>query len=182
MARYRTSEASRDLRFHRLLGWLGLAAAGVAAGIALGAVAVGDGIGGKAAEGIASYAGLSGNPDARSVDIVPPCLDCPGIHGPDSFGVGARLRAARDTRMEDDFRELGAVEIDYGYEPEVADDYDYGGRFAEPAPVVVAARSESAPASPPVAPVVEQTPETAVTPPPTDAPPGKLPADAPIAF
>src|SRR3546814_16211556 len=58
---------------------------------------------------------------------------------PDSYGVAARLRAERESRMASAFRDLGAIEIDAPLPdepaPEPADDgYRYGGRFSDPAP------------------------------------------------
>ena len=110
----------------RALGWLGVAGFGAISGIALGNLAIGDA--GKQADDVSSYAEFTGNPDATRVESLPvePCYGCA-----DSYGVSMRLKSAREDRMGGEFRELGAVAIDYASEP--ADDYRYGGRFDDPA-------------------------------------------------
>ena len=92
----------------------------------LGNLAIGDA--GKHADDTSSYAELTGNPDATRVEILPvePCYGCA-----DSYGASMRLKSAREEdRMDGEFRELGAVAIDYASEP--ADDYRYGGSFDDP--------------------------------------------------
>ena len=86
----------------------------------------------------ASYAQYSANPDARvpQGETAAPCFACP-----DSYGVAARLRAERESRMADAFRELGAVDFDAPLPGEPApepndDGYQYGGRFPDPAPEI----------------------------------------------
>lgn len=110
----------------RSLGWLGLAGVGVLGGLLLGQVAIG-GLSDDSASP-ASYAEVTGNPDALSVDAKPvePCFGCTGGYG---HGSAMQAKFARDDRMDAAYRELGAVEIDYASEP--ADDYRYGGRFDE---------------------------------------------------
>lgn len=93
----------------------------------------------------ASYAQYSANPDARLPQgaTAAPCYGCP-----DSYGVAARLRAQRESRMDGAFRELGAVDLEAPLPVEPADeDYQYGGRFPDPAPSIenVSAETESNP-------------------------------------
>ncbi len=107
-----------------------LALAGLAGGMMLGEMAVGTRLGGRADEP-ASYSHLSANPDA----LVPqgsataPCLDCA-----DSYGVALQLRAHRDDGMSEEFRRLGAVDINPPILADAGDDYRYGGRFPDPEP------------------------------------------------
>lgn len=133
MARKRKSAASRDASMRRLMLASVLAAAGLGTGALLGVLAVGDGLRGGGSEA-PSFAGLSSNPDAlvSSADASTiPCPDCA-----DSYGVGRRLREEHDRRMSEPFRELGAVDIDAPAPRLKADDeYRYGGRFPDPAPV-----------------------------------------------
>ncbi len=131
MARRKTRYPSRD-RGRWLLWWLTLTIIGCVGGIFLGEMTVGNRAG-MVADAVPSYATLSANPDAPAMSAQPsnPCLDCPG-----SYGVGARMRAAREERMDDAFRELGAVDADMQHANEPADDYRYGGRFPDPAPPV----------------------------------------------
>jgi hypothetical protein len=121
----------------RLFRWSIITLAGVAGGLALGEVATGSRSGSGRGEP-ASFSRLSANPAA----LMPqgkgasPCPDCP-----DSYGVAARLRAHRedragDDRMSDEFRELGAVDLDAPTRTYADDDYRYGGRFPDPPPVV----------------------------------------------
>ncbi|MBK6414665.1 hypothetical protein [Sphingopyxis sp.] len=79
----------------------------------------------------ATFSHLSANPDAAvgPAVIAAPCLDCR-----DSYGVAARLRADRENRMSDEFRELGAVDLDPPAPSEPDDGYRYGGRFPDPPP------------------------------------------------
>jgi len=100
-----------------------LALAGVGGGMMLGEMVAGTRLGAGVDEP-ASYSHLSANPDA----LVPqgegaaPCPDCA-----DSYGVAMRLRAHRDDRMSDEFRELGAVDLDPPLPADAGDDYRYGG-------------------------------------------------------
>jgi len=112
-----------------------LALAGAAGGIALGDMAAGSRLGRGPGEP-ASYSHLSANPGALTAqgEGAAPCPDCA-----DSYGVAVRLRAHRDSRMSDEFRELGAVEADVSPSHDVRDDYRYGGRFPDPEPPVAAA-------------------------------------------
>lgn len=105
-----------------------LALAGICCGMMLGEMAAGTrlrvGVGEPA-----SYSHLSANPDA----LAPPgsaTVPCPGCS--DSYGVGARLRADHESRMSDEFRELGAVDVDMSPSADPVDDYRYGGRFPDP--------------------------------------------------
>jgi len=112
----------------RLVRWSLLALAGAAGGIALGDMAAGSRLARGPGEP-ASYSHLSANPGAltaRGGDAAP-CPDCA-----DSYGVAMRLRASRDDRMSDEFRELGAVKAHASPSYDVRDDYRYGGRFPEP--------------------------------------------------
>jgi len=115
----------------------------------------------------ASYAHLSANPDALVPQgkSAPDCLGCA-----DSYGAALRLRAHRndqgDDRMGDEFRELGAVEVDTPTPTEPEDDYRYGGRFPDPEPPArVAAATPPAPIAVPSA-QVGSVPPTDETPPP----------------
>ena len=118
----------------RLLRWSLLALAGAAGGIALGDMAAGSRLGRGPGEP-ASYSRLSANPGALTAqgEGAVPCPDCA-----DSYGVAMRLRAHRDSRMSDEFRELGAVEPDAPPSYDLRDDYRYGGRFPDPEPVAAA--------------------------------------------
>lgn len=127
-------------RAARRLAWaLGLGLAGLGGGTLLGLAVVDNGLGNKGgdrpADGGASFAGFSANPDALVTGQAdaPPCPDCA-----DSYGVAARLKARHDHRMSDAFRELGHVDDDVGPTPEPApeptDDYQYGGRLPDPQP------------------------------------------------
>jgi hypothetical protein len=121
----------------RLLRWSLLALAGAAGGIALGDMAAGSRLARGPGEP-ASYSHLTANPGALTArgGNAAPCPDCA-----DSYGVAMRLRASRDDRMSDEFRELGAVEADSSPSYDVRDDYRYGGRFPDPEPSVAAASS-----------------------------------------
>lgn len=117
----------------RAVRWIGFVLAGVIGGTLLGEMAVGTRLGGGG-DASASYSQFSANPDA----LAPPGegavpVSCPGCV--DSYGVAARLRADREDRMDDAFRDLGAVDIDAPLPAEPADDgYRYGGRFPDPPP------------------------------------------------
>lgn len=117
----------------RLFRWSMLILAAVAGGIALGEMTIGSRarIGGHEP---ASYSHLSANPQAlmSQGDGAAPCLDCP-----DSYGVAVKLRANRDRRMSDEFRELGAVDVDSPARADPDDGYRFGGRFPDPPPEVV---------------------------------------------
>lgn len=128
MAKQRHSAASRDSGTARLFRWLMLALVGAGGGMMLGDLAVGSRTNGLAEER-PSYASLSANPDALTLQSggSPPCADCA-----DSYGAAKPWRAQRDARMSDEFRALGAVAVDV--DPPVtdpADDYRFGGRFAD---------------------------------------------------
>lgn len=113
----------------RLFRWSVLAAAGVTAGAILGEMVAGTRLGGEAGEQ-ASYSDLSGNPDAlvaQGEGGILPCPDCA-----DSYGVALRRGADHDVRMSDEFRELGAIDIDPPILADADDDYRYGGRFPDP--------------------------------------------------
>ncbi len=115
----------------RLFRWSALTLAGVVGGVLLGEMAAGERLGSSAAEGT-SYSHLSANPDAGAPVIsgAAPCLVCP-----DSYGVAARLRAERENRMSNEFRDLGAVDLDPRLLGDSDDDgYRYGGRFPNPPP------------------------------------------------
>lgn len=111
--------------------WSILALAGIGAGIMLGNMTASTRLG-VGSDEPATYSHLSANPDAlvRHSDTAPPCFDCA-----DSYGVALRLRAHRDNRMSDEFRKLGAVDVDAPTTSEQDDDYRYGGRFPDPDPV-----------------------------------------------
>lgn len=118
----------------RLFRWSAMGLIGVVGGIILGDMTVGPRLGGSAVEP-ASYSHLSANPDGLAPHdngAVP----CPGCA--DSYGVAMRLRAHRDDRMNDEFRELGAVNTDPPMLADAGDDYRYGGRFPDPVPVAAA--------------------------------------------
>lgn len=131
MARKLSFAASRQASAW-LLRWSVLALAGVISGIMLGEMAVGARLGWASVEP-ASYADLSANPNAlvpQGDGVIVRCSDCA-----DSYGVAARLRAERDNRMNDAFRELGAVDVDASLPGEPAEDcYRYGGRFPDQEP------------------------------------------------
>ena len=119
---------------------------GVGGGFALGEMAAGTRLR-AGVDGPASYTRLSANPDAmvQATDAgLIPCPDCA-----DSYGVAARLRAERDHRMSDEFRELGAVDVDSSLPDDPVDDYRYGGRFPDPASraAVSLAQRDTAPAA-----------------------------------
>lgn len=144
-----------------LLRWSLLALAGTAGGIALGELAAGSRLGRESGE-TASYSQFSANPGALIAqgDGAAPCPDCA-----DSYGVAVRLRANRDDRMSDEFRELGAVEADASPSYEVRDDYHYGGRFPDPEPPPAAAALDDPHA---VTPASESPPADEVAPAPVD--------------
>lgn len=162
MARRRDRTASRDAGFTRLLIALTLGGAGIAGGILLGDVTVGNGLRGSGSG--PSYAALSANPDALTADSIaaPDCIDCPG-----SYGAAARLRAIHAVRSDESFRKLGAVEIDYPPIHQPTDDYVYGGRFPDRDPAIASERA------PIVAALDGEMPETIPAPelPHADAPP-----------
>lgn len=115
----------------RLFRWSVLALAGVASGAMLGEMAAGTRLGGGGTDEPASYSHLSANPDALVAQGDGGILPCPGCA--DSYGVALRLRAD-DDRMSNEFRELGAVDIDPPILADAGDDYRYGGRFPDPEP------------------------------------------------
>lgn len=112
----------------RAARWLGFVLIGVIGGAVLGEMAVGKRLG-RGSDAPASYSHLSANPGALVAPDEGAAAPCPGCA--DSYGVAARLRADRENRMDDAFRDLGAVDIDMP-PPEPADDgYRYGGRFPD---------------------------------------------------
>jgi hypothetical protein len=114
----------------RMLRWLLLALVGVVGGMMLGEMAASTRLG-RISDEPATYAHFSANPDALvpQGEVAPDCIGCA-----DSYGAAMRLRAHRDDRMSDEFRELGAVEVDPPAPVEPADGYRYGGRFPDPEP------------------------------------------------
>ncbi len=131
MAKKLSFAASRQAGV-RLFRWSVLALASVIGGIMLGEMAVGKRLGWASGEP-ASYADLSANPNALVPQGDGGIVRCSGCA--DSYGVAAGLRAERDNRMNDAFRELGAVDVDASLPDEPAeDDYRYGGRFPDQEP------------------------------------------------
>ncbi len=130
MARRRHSAASRDDAAARIFRWLLLLIAGTGGGMLLGDLVIGNRPG-SASTDSGSFSRLSANPDAMVAqgEGAPPCLDCA-----DSYGVGIRMRADRGDRMSNEFRELGAVELDPPATADIDDGYRYGGRFPDPEP------------------------------------------------
>lgn len=130
MARIEYSVTSRNRGAVRLLRWSLLLLAGTGGGLLLGELVVGNRVKGLL-DPPPSYSRLSANPDALvpQGEAAAPCLDCA-----DSYGVAAQLRARRDDRMGEEFRELGTVDIDLATPIEPDDDYRYGGRFPDPEP------------------------------------------------
>ncbi|WP_447753690.1 hypothetical protein [Sphingopyxis fribergensis] len=129
--------------------WLVLALAGTAGGMMLGDLVVGKRTNDLSDE-VPSFSRLSANPDAAMPqgEGASACADCA-----DSYGVAARLRVPRDERMDDAFRELGAVDVDPPGPDTPVDDYRYGGRFPDteprpPDPVTEADEEEIAPLVP----------------------------------
>ncbi len=129
MARKLSFAASRHSGV-RLFRWSALALAGVTGGMLLGEMAAGTRLGSRMGEP-ATYSHLSANPDAAGPPAggAAPCLDCR-----DSYGVAARLRADRESRMSNEFRDLGTVALDPPAPGEADDGYRYGGRFPDPPP------------------------------------------------
>lgn len=132
MAKWRKAAANRDATPRRLLLALALTTAGLVGGALLGSFVVGPDSA-SLADHEASFAALSANPDAIGPDetVQPACIGCA-----DSYGVGARMRAARDDRMDASFRELGVVELDDGLAAPDSD-YQYDGREPDPAPITM---------------------------------------------
>lgn len=112
----------------RLFRWSALALAGVTGGMLLGEMAIGTRWR-SAMDEPATYSRLSANPDAAAPPVsgAAPCLDCR-----DSYGVATRLRASRESRMSNEFRQLGAVDLDPSAPGALDDGYRYGGRFPDP--------------------------------------------------
>ncbi|MBJ7441026.1 MAG: hypothetical protein JHD35_18665 [Sphingopyxis sp.] len=143
----------------RLFRWSALALAGVTGGMLLGEMAAGTRLGSGMGEP-ATYSHLSANPDAAAPPAggTAPCLDCR-----DSYGVAARLRADRESRMSNEFRDLGTVALDPPAPGEPDDGYRYGGRFPDPPPREASGRipdaqvmpAGAAGANPPVAEALE---------------------------
>ena len=109
----------------RSLGWIAIAAIGAIGGWLLGQFTVGES---TAQADPHSYAQRSGNLDAVGVEAVATeaCFGCAG-----GYAAPSPARPPRAVRMDDAFRELGTVAVD---DPPIRDqDYDYGGRFDEPA-------------------------------------------------
>lgn len=113
----------------RWFGWLMLGIAGLIGGWLLGELVAGGRLG-HADGSKPSYADLSANPNAMPADTgsLVDCFDCTG-----NYGAASRLRASREVRGDEAFRELGAVELDTRY-AEPSDEYRYGGAFPEPEP------------------------------------------------
>lgn len=139
MARRRPRYPSRD-RGRRLLWWLALVVIGCIGGMFLGNMVVENRAEYMKSAG-SSYARFSANPGAPNETAQPslPCLDCP-----DSYGIAAQMRAAPDASMGGESPGFGAFHssdaadsIDAHTPPasEPADDYRYGGRFPDPAPL-----------------------------------------------
>lgn len=108
-----------------------LALAGVVGGMILGEMAAGTRLGHGTGEST-SYSRFSANPDALvpQGDGAAPCRECA-----DSYGVALPLRAHREDRMSEEFRELGAIDVDPPLLVDTGDDYRYGGGFPDPEPV-----------------------------------------------
>jgi hypothetical protein len=140
MTRERGLYPSRNAVERRLIWALAFVIAGLGGGALLGMIVVGKGLDGEVREA-ASFAGLSANPDAHITETAPAAVSCPGCA--DSYGVAARLRAQRETRMSEPFRRLGEVDVDMPPPPEANDGYRYGGRLPDPAPPLVSARRGS---------------------------------------
>lgn len=124
----------------------------------IGEMAVGTQLGGRGGES-ALFSHLSANPDAAAApsgggDPCPECLD--------SYGVAAQLRADRENRMSSEFRELGAVDVDLPAPAAADDGYQYGGRFADPAPGEAATGAQGAAARPAI--TTAESPVTAEAP------------------
>lgn len=130
MTRRRHPAASRDDAAARIFRWLLLLIAGTGGGMLLEDLVIGNRPG-SASTDSGSFSRLSANPDAMVAqgEGAPPCLDCA-----DSYGVGVRMRADRGDRMSDEFRELGAVELDPPATADIDDGYRYGGRFPDTEP------------------------------------------------
>lgn len=167
MAKRRKTAANRDATPRRLMLALVLTTVGLVGGSVLGNLVVGGGLSGMANDP-QSFAALSANPDAVAPDAAAQsaCIGCA-----DSYGVGARMRAMRDDRMDASFRELGVVQLDAG----LADpdgDYEYGGRYPDPEPIPMTSPVALAPSAPAVA---TEAPEPVATLPvatePTEQPP-----------
>lgn len=150
--------------------WAGAAGIGAIGGMLLGNFVVGQEV--MAGSEYGSYAEVTGNPDALGVSgtFGEPCYDC----GP-GYGAAMPQMAASDARMDHQFRELGAVEIDYASPP--SEDYAYGGRFDDPAaartivmqspvPTEIAAATD---APPPVIATLTAAPASEQPPSPPDA-------------
>jgi len=159
MARKLSVAASRHTGV-RLFRWSTLALIGVSGGMMLGEMAVGTRLS-RGAGDSASYSHLSANPDALvpQGDGAAPCTGCA-----DSYGVAMRLRTHRDGRMSDEFRELGAVDVDPPTLADAGGDYRYGGRFPDPEPGA-AATSEELHA---IMPADDPSPTNIITPVPTE--------------
>lgn len=124
MARRKSPNPIRN-RGSRLPQWLLIICTGLVGGMFLGEAAI-ENRPVMMSGGGAPYADLSANPDAAALTTMP--HDTYG-GGPDSYGAAARLGAHRETRMDDAFRELGAVDADRRPATESVSDYQYGGRF-----------------------------------------------------
>lgn len=132
MVRKLSFAASRHGPAAVVFRWLMLVLIGMVGGMLLGELAVGNRTLGLSDE-IVSYSRLSANPDALvpQGEGVAPCPGCA-----DSYGVTVRMRAHRDDRMSNEFRELGAVDVDPPPALDPADDYRFGGRFPDPEPAI----------------------------------------------
>lgn len=157
----------------RAMRWVGAGLIGIVGGLLLGQITVGSDAD-LSPDSSVSYAAASGNPDALTVDshIPTPCYGCD-----DGYAVAARLDALRGERMGDEFRELGAVDVDTAAQPD--SDYHYGGRFPDPEstetaepviamvlPIAIPAPAGPAPAPPAV--IAPAAPDAAATVPPAE--------------
>src|SRR3546814_8758311 len=101
------------MKTQRALFWFGSAALGALGGLALGQVAIGEGLYGKltGASAATSFAEYSSNPLAATVDSIPaplPCRNCPA-----SYAAAAHARAMRLEAKHDEYQGVEPVEIVY---------------------------------------------------------------------
>lgn len=139
MTRERGLHPSRNRAERRLIMALAFVITGFGGGALLGMIAIGKGLDREVREA-ASFAGLSANPDALVADVTEAPVGCPGCV--DTYAVAARMRAARESRMDEPFRRLGKVDVDTAPPPEPDDGYRYGGRLPDPEPPTAFARRD----------------------------------------
>src|SRR3546814_14242176 len=101
------------MKTQRALFWFGSAALGALGGLALGQVAIGEGLYGKltGASAATSFAEYSSNPLAATVDSIPaplPCRNCPA-----SYADAAHARAMRPEATHAESQGLQPVALDY---------------------------------------------------------------------